>query len=66
VYSGKWLQTDLGTARGDLPVDVGAKAVVDVIFKAGQSFSGVYQNIEVPGWENATGRNQYGGKNPPW
>jgi hypothetical protein len=45
---------------------VGAKAVVDVILKADQSFNGVYQNIKVAGWENATGRNQYDGKSPPW
>ena len=62
----KWLQTDLGTARGDLPVDVGAKAVLDVIGKADKSFNGVYQNIKVPGWENASGRNQYDGKSPSW
>jgi hypothetical protein len=64
--TGKWLQTDLGTARGDLPVNVGAKAVVDVVLKVDRSFNGVYQNIKVPGWEHATGRNQYDGKSPPW
>jgi hypothetical protein len=66
TYALKWLQTDLGTARGDLPMDVGAKAIVDVILKADQSFNGAYQNVEVPGWENTTGRIQYDLKNPPW
>jgi hypothetical protein len=37
----KWLQTDFDTARGDLLVDVGAKAALDVIIKADKSFNGV-------------------------
>lgn len=47
-------------------MDVGAKAIVDVILKADQSFNGVYQTVEVPGWENTTGWIQYDLKNPPW
>ena len=56
----------MGTANADLPVSVGAKAVLDRVLGATQEDNGRFANIHVPGWEEASGPNQYDGKSPPW
>ena len=62
----KWLKTDLGSQQADLDVDVGVKAVLDVMLKNGKESNGKLLNIQVPEWENAEGPNQYDGKEVPW
>jgi hypothetical protein len=39
---------------------------MDIIQKAGSSMNGKFQNIHVPGWENAKGNNQYDGEVVAW
>ena len=56
----------MGSESADLDVDVGVKAVLDVILKNGRESNGKFLNIHVPGWENAEGPNQYDGKEVPW
>jgi hypothetical protein len=56
----------MGSQDADLPVEVGAAAVVDIIKNADRSFNGKFQNIRVAGWENREGSNVYDGKAPPW
>jgi hypothetical protein len=60
------LQTDMGTETVDLPVEVGANAALDKIFRVTKVDNGTFLNIHVPGWEENPGANQYYGKNPPW
>jgi hypothetical protein len=62
----QWLQTDMGSAAADLPVEVGAKAVIDIIMAADQDANGKFANIHVPGLECHPGFKQYDGKIPPW
>ena len=63
----QWLKTELGGDIADLEVDVGVKACVDVIKKAGPADNGRFMNIHVPGYEDRPGnRNQYDGKDVPW
>lgn len=62
----KWLQTDLGGSRADLPPETGAEAVVDMIRNATTEQNGKFLNIHVPGWEANPGFNQYDGKEVPW
>ncbi|KIW09788.1 hypothetical protein PV08_11888 [Exophiala spinifera] len=62
-----WLKSDMGSERADLDVEVGTEATLDVIFKStSENTNGTFQNILVPGWENAEGPNQYDGKMIPW
>ncbi|KAJ5548265.1 hypothetical protein N7513_005499 [Penicillium frequentans] len=61
-----WLRTDLGSSRADLPVEVGAEKVVDIMQKTGPPQNGKLINIHVPGWENAPGPNQYPGGEAAW
>ncbi|KAJ5878389.1 hypothetical protein N7455_001854 [Penicillium solitum] len=61
-----WLRTDLGGSRADLPVEVGAEKVLDIIQKATPEQNGKFVNIHVPGWETREGPNQYDGKEIPW
>ncbi|KAF9238165.1 hypothetical protein DTO027I6_7872 [Penicillium roqueforti] len=61
-----WLRTDLGSKRADLPVEVGAEKVLDIIQKATPEQNGKFVNIHVPGWEKREGSNQYDGKEIPW
>ncbi|KAJ5798600.1 uncharacterized protein N7503_007896 [Penicillium pulvis] len=61
-----WLRTDLGSSRADLPVEVGAEKVVDIVQKSSPSQNGKLINIHVPGWENAPGPNQYPGGEAAW
>ena len=55
-----WLKTDLGTEQADLTVDVGAKALLDIVFNSTTEDSGKLRNISVEGDP------RYDGKNPPW
>ncbi|KAI4236557.1 MAG: hypothetical protein L6R40_006113 [Gallowayella cf. fulva] len=63
-----WLRTDMGNAfgvEGDLPVSVGAMAVLEIVHKYGKEHTGRFYNIRVPGWEKNEGLNQYDGLNSP-
>ncbi|KAJ5171661.1 hypothetical protein N7492_004254 [Penicillium capsulatum] len=60
-----WLRTDLGGSRADLPVEVGAEKVVDLVQKASPEDSGKFWNIHVPGWEDSP-RDPYHGGQVPW
>ena len=62
----QWLQTDLGSAQADLPVEKGSAGVLDIVNKADKAVNGQFFNIKVAGWENNPGLNQYDGANPPW
>ncbi|KAJ5931139.1 hypothetical protein N7466_006632 [Penicillium verhagenii] len=61
-----WLRTDMGSSRADLPVEVGAEQVLNIVQNAGPSQHGKLVNIHVPGWENAPGSNQYPGGEVAW
>lgn len=52
--------------EGDLPVSVGAMAVLEIVHKYGKEHTGRFYNIRVPGWEKNEGLNQYDGLNSPW
>ena len=56
----------MGTTKADLPVAVGAKAVLDKVFGATTADNGTFLDIHVPGWEEVEGPNPYHGKNAPW
>jgi len=62
----QWLKTDLGSRNADLEVNVGAKAVIDVLLNSDSESNGKFLNIRIPGWENAHGPNQYDGAGVPW
>lgn len=62
----QWLQTDLGGASADLPVQTGADAVLEKILSATPEQNGKFLNIRAAGWENRPGVNQYDGKDAPW
>jgi len=49
-----------------LPVEIGAEKVVDIVLKARPAQNGKFLNIHVPGWENASGNNQYEGGEIEW
>ncbi|RAL16790.1 SDR family oxidoreductase [Aspergillus homomorphus CBS 101889] len=59
-----WLQTELGGARADLPVDVGVRATLDIILNKGKEGNGRFFNIHIPGWDK--GWNRYDGGESPW
>ncbi|KAL4875229.1 hypothetical protein BJY04DRAFT_224200 [Aspergillus karnatakaensis] len=61
-----WLRTDLGGSYADLPVETGAQETVKYLKQGGPDHNGRFLNIHVPGWENASGPNQYDGKDAPW
>ncbi|KAL5337222.1 hypothetical protein BJX70DRAFT_399867 [Aspergillus crustosus] len=61
-----WLRTELGGDYADLSVETGAEEVLKYIKKGGSEYNGRFLNIHVPGWENASGPNQYDGKDAPW
>ncbi len=50
----------------DLEVSVGAKAVLDKVFRATKEDNGTFMNILVKGYENSGTANKYDGRNPPW
>jgi hypothetical protein len=56
----------MGTETADLPVEVGAKAALNKIFRVTKADNGTFLTIHVPGWEENPGVNQYDGKNLPW
>ena len=56
----------MGMEAADLPVEVGAAAVLEKVFAAGKADTGTFLNIHVAGWEEAAGANQYDGRNAPW
>jgi hypothetical protein len=41
----------MGTETADLPVEVGASAALDKIFRVTKADNGTFLNIHVPGWE---------------
>ncbi|MCJ1238360.1 hypothetical protein MMC14_006349 [Varicellaria rhodocarpa] len=61
-----WLQTGLGGSNADLPVDTGAKAVLEIVHGNGKEANGKFFDVKVDGWEKHDGVNQYDGLNPPW
>jgi len=60
------LRTDMGGESGDLDVETGAKAVLEVVDSNGKESNGKFLNIRVSGWEQAEGGIQYDGKIIPW
>lgn len=52
--------------EADLPVETGARAVLDVIHKHEKEDNGKFYNVRVPGWEEKEGPNQYDGQIVPW
>ncbi|OAL23532.1 hypothetical protein AYO20_10977 [Fonsecaea nubica] len=66
LVSPGWLKTDLGGDQADLPVEVGAQATLDILFKSTTEDNGKSKNILVPGWENVPGPNVYDGKQVAW
>jgi hypothetical protein len=56
----------MGSADADLPVEVGAKAILDNVFAATEADNGKFANIHVPGWEENPRFSQYDGKTLPW
>lgn len=65
-FSPQWLKTDLGGQTADLDVEVGAKAVLDVVLNSRPEHNGTFRNILVPGWEHKEGPNAYDGEEIPW
>lgn len=56
----------MGSDKADLDVEIGVKAVADLVNKADTSYNGKFYNIHVPGWEHNEGVNQYDGAEIPW
>jgi hypothetical protein len=56
----------VNSGEGDLTVDVGAKAVLDILDESSTSDNGKFLNIHVPGYEDVPGPNRYDGKEVPW
>ena len=59
----------MGQAFGveaDLPVEVGATAILEAVDKYGKDHNGNFVNIRVAGWEQNEALNRYDGLNPPW
>lgn len=56
----QWLKTDLGTDAADLPVDVGAKCVLEVVDTASTKDNGKFYDIKYPELQ------QYPGGEIPW
>lgn len=52
----QWLQTDLGGATADLPVEKDAKATLEAVHKYGREQNGKFFNIHVAGWERMRAR----------
>lgn len=66
VISTQWLKTDLGSQDADLDVDIGAKAVLDIILGCKPQYNGTFRNIRVSGWEKVKGPNRYDGEEVGW
>ncbi|OQV03721.1 hypothetical protein CLAIMM_08735 [Cladophialophora immunda] len=66
MVSPGYLKTDMGGDRADLPVEVGARATLDILFKSTREDNGKYKTIHVPGWENVDGPNVYDGREVAW
>lgn len=62
----QWLQTDLGGASADLPVERVPRQPWKLCTKYDREQNGKYFNIHVAGSEKNEGLNQYDGGNPPW
>lgn len=56
----------MGSQAADLEVEVGVKAVLDILPRDNAALNGKHLNIHVPGWEKAEGPNQYDGGVIPW
>lgn len=56
----------MGSQRADLPVDVGTKAVLEIVDKAKPEHNGKFIDVEVPGWAAPGKLNQYAGGEIPW
>lgn len=56
----------MGSQMADLPVDVGTKAVLDIVDKAKPEHNGKFIDVEVPGWAAPGKLNQYAGGEIPW
>ncbi|KAJ5452571.1 Short-chain dehydrogenase/reductase SDR [Penicillium cf. griseofulvum] len=61
-----WLRTDLGSDLADLPVEIGAEKVLDIIQKTTPDQNGKFLDIYVPRSEMQGGTYQYDGKEIPW
>ena len=56
----------MGSSYADLEVETGVQAVLKIILEANPEMNGKFLNIYVPGWEKASGPNQYDGQELPW
>ncbi|KAH8694291.1 hypothetical protein BGW36DRAFT_454900 [Talaromyces proteolyticus] len=61
-----WLKTELGGEAADLPVEVGARATLNIVHNKTEKDNGKFFNIHVEGWEQKEGPNQYNGAELPW
>ncbi|EXJ67534.1 uncharacterized protein A1O5_09547 [Cladophialophora psammophila CBS 110553] len=66
MVSPGYLKTDMGGDRADLPVEVGAKATLDILFENTKEDNGKCKAIHVPGWEDVEGPNVYNGREVAW
>ncbi|KIW97465.1 uncharacterized protein Z519_01049 [Cladophialophora bantiana CBS 173.52] len=66
MVSPGYLKTDMGGDRADLPVEVGAKATLDILLKSTKEDNWKCKTIHVPGWENVEGPNVYDGREVAW
>jgi hypothetical protein len=60
------LKTDLGSQDADLPVDVGVKAVLEIVDNATHADNGKFIDIHIPGWSEEGKVNHYLGGEVPW
>jgi hypothetical protein len=56
----------MGTNAADLPVETGAKGVLEVLHNATFKDNGCFFNITVPTWNTQPGQNEYRGGKLPW
>ncbi|KAF2159004.1 hypothetical protein M409DRAFT_30540 [Zasmidium cellare ATCC 36951] len=61
-----WIKTDLGGQNADIDLEVGGKAIRDIVLRSDRTDNGKFLCIRVPGWEGHKGMNQYDGLEMPW
>lgn len=61
-----YLKTDMGSDAADLPVEVGVKAVLEIVDHATKEKNGKFFDIYVPGWSNEGEYQTYRGEEVPW
>jgi len=56
----------MGSAAADLPVEVGASAILDIALGVTKDDNGEFLDIRVPEWKNNGDPNNYAGGVLPW